>query len=117
MGFKVLRSAACDNDLETIFDYLFLTYQELGDTAAEALERAADRVLEIETALEALGEIPFQGTLEPWIMEGLRHVTKERAIFYFIVDEPAQKLRVFAVFFGGQDHRSHLLERIKAGEL
>ena len=117
MGYRVLRSSACDDDLEAIFDFLFLSYQELGDPPGEAFERAAERVLGIEAALEALGEVPFQGTVEPAIMAGLRHVTKDRAVFWFILDEGLQELRVLAMFFGGQDHRAHLLQRIRAGEI
>lgn len=117
MAFEVVRSAACDDDLDVIFDYLIQTYRDLGEPAAEAFDRAARRILDIETALETLGEIPFQGTLEPRIMDGLRHVTKDRAIFYFTVDEAAEQIRILAVFFGGQDHRRHLLERIKAGRV
>ena len=117
MGYRVLRSAACDADLETIFNYLFGTYQDLGDTPAEAFERAEQRLRGIEDAIETLGNVPLQGTLVPAIMEGLRHVTKDRAVFYFLVDESAQELRVLSVFFGGQDHRSHLLARIKADEI
>lgn len=116
-AFKVLRSHACDVDLEAIFDFLFVSYQELGDAPDDAFERAAERVLGIETTLEALGEVPFQGTLEPAIMVGLRHVTRDRAVFYFTVDEGLQELHVLAVFFGGQDHRAHLLQRIRAGEI
>lgn len=117
MAFRVVRSTACDKDLETIFDYLFLTYRDLGDPVQEALDRAARRVLEVEVALEGLGEVPFQGTLETQIMDRLRHVTKDRAVFYFTVDEASEELRVLAVFFGGQDHRNHLLERIRTGRV
>lgn len=116
-AFKVLRSHACDADLEAIFDFLFRSYQELGDAPDDAFERAAERVLGIEAALEALGEVPFQGALEPAIMAGLRHVTKDRAVFWFTLDEGLQDLRVLAVFFGGQDHRTHLLQRIRTGEI
>lgn len=115
MAFEVIRSTACDHDLEVIFDYLFLAYQDLGTTAADAFDRAADRVRRIEAALVTLGDVPFQGTLEPAILDGLRHVTKDRAVFYFTADEEVQTVRVLAVFFGGQDHRRHLLARIKAG--
>lgn len=115
LAFDVVRSANCDSDLEAIFDYQFATYQALGETGADAFERAAARVLNIKTALEAFGKVPFQETLEAQIMDGLRHVTKDRAIFYFTVDEAVQQLRVLAIFFGGQDHRTQLLDRIKAG--
>ena len=62
--------------------------------------------------LARLGDAPFQGTLEPKLMDGLRHVTKNRAVFYFTVDETIETVRVLGVFFGGQDHRRHILVRV-----
>lgn len=111
-GYKVLRSTACDADIEVIFDHLFQSYRELGDPVEDALTRAATRVRGIEDSLGALGDIPFQGTLVPQIMDGLRHVTKDNAVYYFIVEETQEELRVLGVFFGGQDHRRHILRRI-----
>jgi len=45
-------------------------------------------------------------------MDRLRHVTKNSAVFYFIVDDVERCLRVLDVFVGGQDHRAHILRRI-----
>lgn len=50
-------------------------------------------------------------------MERLRHVTKYRAVFYFTTDETNETVRVLGVFFGGQDHRRHLLARIASEQL
>lgn len=111
-GYSVLRSISCEADLEVIFDHLFEAYRDLGDPAEDALTRAAVRLRHIEDVLERLGDVPFQGTLVPNFMAGLRHVTKDNAVFYFIVDETAHEVRVLGVFFGGQDHRRHILERI-----
>ena len=55
--------------------------------------------------MQALGQAPLQGTLWPDLLPDLRWVIKNRAIFYFRVDERAAVLRVLAIFFGGQDHR------------
>lgn len=110
--YRVLRSAACDADIEIIFDHLFGAYQDLGEQAPDALNHATARVRAIENALARLGDVPFQGTLEPQIMPGLRHVTKDHAVFYFITDEARHEVRVLAVFFRGQDHRQHILRRI-----
>ncbi|WP_299693793.1 type II toxin-antitoxin system RelE/ParE family toxin [uncultured Tateyamaria sp.] len=110
--YKVLRSAACDADIEIIFDHLFGAYRDLGEPIADALTRAAARVRGIEDALARLGDVPFQGTLVPHIMDGLRHVTKDSAVFYFVTDEARAEVRVLGVFFGGQDHRRHILQRI-----
>lgn len=118
MVYEVRRSCASDRDLETLFDLHFVAYQELGKIPADAFEQAVARVLEIEAALEALGDVPTeQGTDASQIMAGLRHITKDEAIFYFTVDEVAGIVHVLAVFFNDQDHRSWLLDRIKAGML
>ncbi len=111
-GYRVVRSARCDDDLGLIFDHLFESYRALGDPPEAALERAAERLNGIEEDLGRLGEVPFQGTLEPRIMAGLRHVTKGQAVFYFTVDEAGETVRVLGVFFGGQDHHRHILSRI-----
>lgn len=111
-GFEVVRSDQCDIDLELIFDHLFAAYRDLGTPVEDALVRVERRMQGIEDALERLGDVPHQGTLVPSIMDDLRHVTKDNAVFYFIVDDVEQRLRVLGVFFGGQDHRRHILRRI-----
>jgi plasmid stabilization system protein ParE len=115
-GFEVIRSEDCDLDLELIFDHLFAAYSELGDPVRDAFVRAERRLLEIEGEIDRLGRVPYQGTLDPRIMDGLRHVTKNSAVFYFIADEAERRVRVLGVFFGGQDHRAHILRRIAGTE-
>ena len=115
MAFEVVRSRASDRDLEAIFDHLVTTYQGLGDTPAEALDRAAARVRAIEDDMERLGRAPFQGTLREALRPGLRQVTRNRAVFYFEVEEAAGRVRVLAVFFGGQDHVARMLRRLGRG--
>jgi plasmid stabilization system protein ParE len=115
MAFEVVRSRASDRDLELIFDHLTETYQALGDPVETALERAAARVRAIEDDMEGLGRAPFQGTLREHVLPGLRQVTKNRAIFYFVIDEAAGQVRILAVFFGGQDYLTHMLRRIGRG--
>jgi plasmid stabilization system protein ParE len=99
-----------------IFDHLFETYQDLGDPPDEAFERAAARIRSIEGDMEALGRAPFQGTLWRELLPDLRWVTKNRAIFYFQIDESAAVVRVLAVFFGGQDHRMKMLLRVSEAD-
>lgn len=115
-GFEVVRSEDCDHDLELIFDHLFAAYSELGDPVRDAFERAEQRLLEIEGEIQRLGHVPYQGSLDPRIMDGLRHVTKNSAVLYFVVDEDERRVRILGVFFGGQDHRTHILRRIVAAK-
>jgi plasmid stabilization system protein ParE len=112
MPYKVERSVDTDADLEAIFDFLVQSYVEFGEAKADAIERAAKRLDVIEEAMLALGKIPHQGTKRDDILPGLRSVTKDRAIFYFDVDDKARRVRVLAIFFGGQDHRRAMLKRL-----
>ncbi len=112
MAYEVLRSEASDRDLEAIFDFLFDAALGFGESPADAYNRAAVRIEAIESAIEALGAAPHQGTLRPDLLPGLRSVTKERAILYFDVDDEARRVRVLAIFFGGQDHRRAMLLRL-----
>ena len=112
MDYRVLRSVACDHDLSLIFDHLFETYQDLGDAPDEAFARASARIRSIEDDMEGLGRVPVQGTLWPELLPHLRWVTKNRAIFYFQIDEAAAVVCILAAFFGGQDHRMKMLLRL-----
>lgn len=112
MDYDVLRSTQCAKDLEQLFEHLYRAYVDLGDDPQHAFARAVTRLNTIEDAFAELGATPFQGTLVPHIMEGMRHVTKERAVFYFIVNEQERQVKLLGVFFGGQDHRLHILRHI-----
>ena len=62
--------------------------------------------------MDALAFVPHQGTLDNHIIPGLRHVTKNRAIFYFHADDAAQTVKIVAVFFGSRDHQRLMLSRV-----
>ena len=110
--FRVRWSRAAIRDVELIFDHLVESYQVLGDDPAEAFDRAVARAEAIKAEMRALGAAPFQGTLRNDLMPGLRFVTKNRAIYYFVADGDAHTVDILAVFFGGQDHQRHMLTRL-----
>lgn len=112
MRYEVRRAADVIHDLEAIFDHLVESYVGFGESREEALDRAALRIARIDQAITALGRQPHQGTLREAILPGVRSVTKDRAIFYFDVDDEAYLVRVLAVFFGGQDHQRAMLKRV-----
>jgi plasmid stabilization system protein ParE len=112
MAFEVVRSRACDRDLEAVFDHLAESHMALGEPPDIAFARAAARVRAIEDAMERLGRAPFQGTQRPDLMPDLRQGTKDRAVFHFTVDAVAERVRVLAVFFGGQAPLAQLLRRL-----
>jgi toxin ParE1/3/4 len=111
LAFEVVRSRASDRDLELLFDHLVEAHQALGDSPGEAFERAAARVRAVESDMERLGKAPRQGTLREDLRLGLRQATRNRAIFYFELDEDREEVRVLAVFFGVQDHLARMLAR------
>jgi len=112
MAFKVVRSTEFDRDLDVIHDHLIKSYIGLGDAIADAFDRAQARIEAIEADLETLAQSPYQGILSPEIAQGLRHVTKNRALFYFQIDDERQNILVLAVFFGGQNHGRYIQERL-----
>jgi toxin ParE1/3/4 len=115
VAYKVVRSEDADRDLQAIFDHLIDSHLGFGETPSEAIRLAAVRLGKIHGAMARLGKLPHQGTLEPNLLPDLRHVTKDRAIFYFTADDAAEVVTVLAIFFGGQDHQRAMLKRIMGG--
>ena len=112
MAYRVERALDTDRDLEGIFDFLAQSFIDFGDAREDANDRAAGRIEAIESSMVALGRAPHQETLRPELLAGLRSVTKDRAIFYFEVDDDREVVRVLAIFFGGQDHQRAMLKRL-----
>lgn len=112
MVYKINPAAAVSTDFDQLFDHLFAACLGMGDSIEEAYDRATRRVNDVTEDLEKLALHPHQGTLNNDLLPGLRHVTKDRAIFYFRIDEESRVVNVLAVFFGGQEHKRHMLERL-----
>lgn len=112
MACRIEFAKDAERDLELIFDHLVESYVGFGDSVPEALSRALQRVEEVRRNAERLGIAPHRGTLHEDMLPGLRHVTIDRAIYWFAVLEAERTVRVLAVVFGGQDHVRHMLERL-----
>jgi plasmid stabilization system protein ParE len=112
MQFAIEFSAEAERDFELIFDHLFESYLGFGESAEEALDHGARRILDIRKAADTLASFPIRGTVRDDILPGVRYLTIDRAIYWFDVDETAAKVRILAVFFGGQDHVRHMLVRL-----
>lgn len=112
MACRIEFAKDAERDLELIFDHLVKSYVGFGDSVPETLSRALQRVEEVRRNAERPGIAPHRGTLHEDMLPGLRHVTIDRAIYWFDVLEAARTVRVLAVFFGGQDHVRHMLERL-----
>jgi toxin ParE1/3/4 len=112
MPFAVEFSADSERDLALIFDHLFDSYVGFGESTDEALEHAARRVLAVRRAADRLANAPVRGTRRDDVLPGLRHVAFGRAVYRFDVDETVRKVRILAIFFGGQDHVRRMLIRL-----
>jgi plasmid stabilization system protein ParE len=112
MRFAIEFSADVERDFSLIFDHLFESYVAFGESTEEALDHAARRVMGIAKAADRLATFPLRGTARDDILPGIRFVAIARAIYWFDVDQTARKVRILAVFFGGQDHIRHMLVRL-----
>lgn len=105
-------SADADRDFELIFDHLVKSCLEFGEDKVVAFERTVERIRGIQISANKLVLAPQQGTLRPDILAGLRFVRLEKAVFWFVLEEHRQVVRILAVFFGAQDHIRHMLTRL-----
>ena len=112
MTYRLEFSAEAENDFELIFDHLLHSYLDFGESLDSALDHATTRVLDIRSAAARIASAPHRGERHDDILPGLRHLTIDRAIYWFDVDETHRTVRVLAVFFGGQDHFRHMLIRL-----
>jgi len=112
MRFAIEFSADAERDFDLIFDHLFESYISFGESTEEALDHAAQRVMDIRKAVDRLAIFPLRGTPRDDISPGIRLLVVARAIYWFEVDQTARKVRILAVFFGGQDHVRHMLVRL-----
>ncbi|MBI1187644.1 MAG: type II toxin-antitoxin system RelE/ParE family toxin [Alphaproteobacteria bacterium] len=114
--YRIERLPQVADDLRDILRFLIRSQIRVGEPFDRAKARAAKRVRAIIESTKTLAAAPHQGTLRPDLMPGLRNVTKDRAIFYFTVDDEARVVPVLAVFFGGQDHQRAMLKRLMRNE-
>jgi plasmid stabilization system protein ParE len=98
-------------DLELIFDHLAESYRGFGESPDEAVEHAARRTRAIVEAAGRLAGAPHRGTAHDDLAPGIRHVTLDRAVYYFQVAADGS-VRVLALFVGGQDHERRMRLRI-----
>ena len=114
MRFRIEFSAEAERDFALIFDHLFESYRSFGESVEAALDHCEVRIHEIRQEADRLCAAPYRGERHNDLLPGLRHLTIDRAIYWFEVDEAEQRVRILAIFFGGQDHGRHMLTRLLA---
>ncbi|EAQ45271.1 hypothetical protein MED193_00915 [Roseobacter sp. MED193] len=112
MAWTIEVSAEAERDIDLLFDHLADSYVEFGETRSVAAAQAVDRVGRILDMMERIATAPYRGEIHDDLLPGLRHLTLERAIYWFQVEEKAEIVRVLAIFYGGQDHVRQMLLRL-----
>ncbi|MBK1839907.1 hypothetical protein JHL17_21095 [Azospirillum sp. YIM B02556] len=110
--YKLRYAPIVTRDFDLIEGYLVQAYQDLGDDAERATERAARRIVAAADYLRSFATYPHRGTEHPEIRPGIRTVTSNRFTFYFSIDDSLAEVLIVAVFFGGVDHRRQIVDRL-----
>lgn len=116
MIWRIEVSDLALDDIDRIEDFLFEAATNRGERASRAALSARKRITSIIAAATALTRAPYQGTRCPDLGPQIRRATKDRAIFYFDLNEEAQVIRLLAIFWGGQDHDARILARLLSAQ-
>lgn len=111
-GWTVVFAADAASDLALIEDHLFQAYLGFGEDATEASRHAVSRIESIIATAERLATAPFRGEAHDDLHPGVRHLAINSAVYWFVPDTGSRQVRLLAIFFGGQDHRRHMLVRL-----
>ena len=111
-GWAVVFAADAIHDLSLIEDHLGSAYQGFGEPPEDAQRHAEARIDSIIATAERLPAAPLRGEPHDDLLPGLRHLTLDGAVYWFIPDAEVQVIRVLAIFVGGQDHQRHMLVRL-----
>lgn len=75
---------------------------------------AAKRVYEIQGHFSRIAIAPQRGERHRFRGLEIRHLTIDRAIYWFRLDEARKTIVIEGIFHGGQDHLGRLLSRLTA---
>lgn len=112
MPWKIEFSTAAEQDLEALFYHFADSFLDFGAGRAEAARQALTRVQQIRDTAERLATAPYRGEIHAAVLPGLRNQTLDKAIYWALLDEQKGRVRVLAIFYGGQDHQRKMLLRL-----
>lgn len=99
-------------DLKAIQQFVIQTARAKGEPLERARLMGATRIDKILLSARSFTKAPRQGTLRPDLGPNIRHVTKDRAVFYCELIETSRTLLILAIFYGGQHHDARILARL-----
>ena len=105
-------SPASREDLRAIGRHLRLSYRQFGQSPEEARSASNDRLRRIRRSADRIATAPHRGERHDHLVPGLRHLTLDDAVFYFVATDEA--VRIVAIFWSGQDHHRIIADRIAA---
>ena len=115
MAWRIEVTHDAVEDQRRIFRHLFEIHRrEFGHGPSEAADKAERRSRAIDAGIVRIAKAVHIGTRHVIQGHEFRHLTIDRAIYWFTLDEAARCVRIEAIFFGGQDHVARMLDRLSA---
>ena len=87
MRFRIEFSAEVEHDFALIFDHLFESYRSFGESVEAALDHCESRIHDIRWGADRLCAAPYRGEPHNDLLPSLRHLTIDRAVYWFDVNE------------------------------
>ena len=103
---KIRFSDHAEADLRDLFVHLYESALGFGYDHRSAISRSRSRIQSIRKLTARIAEVPGVGTARG----GVRHVTLDRAIYWFRVTDDA--VEILGIFTAGQDHMGRMMARL-----
>lgn len=112
MAYQIEFTKQARSDVVGLVDHLTESYRSFGENQVEAFLRAERRLEQIDTDLRRIALAPHRGARSLDFAPHLRHLTLNRIIYWFEVDDASEVIRIIAVFFGAKDHLLTMQQRL-----
>ena len=103
MIYAVQISSRAESDLRAIYEYIAHELRSVSN-ASRQLQRLEENILSLD---QMPNRFPAYQE-EPWHSRGLRVMSVDNYLVYYIPDAAAQTVTVIRVMYGGQDTASQL---------
>ena len=103
MIYSVQITSRAESDLRAIYEYIAYDLQSVSN-ASRQLQRLEENIL-------SLDQMPYRYPAyleEPWHSRGLRVMSVDNYLVFYISDTAAQTVTVIRVMYGGRDISSQL---------
>ena len=112
MAWRIEFAPEAVADLETLFDHLQSSRRQQGWPDGESARMAAERIRRIIRMADRIAIAPLRDHAHEVAGRRFRHLTLDRAIFWYTTENADSVVRIEAIFHGGQDHMGRMLARL-----